>query len=199
MPRPQTITMSEFISAHNEDFVKYELWVADELSDHLVASENLDPANTSVIVDLDLDNAAGKNVDDIIQLRLNGRFYVPKFDENGHPLKTTPDQWIEIAQEWFNNEAVEAVFDEDAVDLIKFTAFVDAVELPPSESGGGGEETEETEDTADTEETEDTGGEETEEVEEIEPAGDTGEETETADDDLDNDEEFQEFSKDLGL
>jgi len=143
LPLPQPITLTHFIDIHREEFVKFELWISEELTQHLIEAHNLDPAFTTVVVDMDEEEPVGKSVDSIVLLRLNGRFYMPLKDKQGVDLELTAEKWIESAKGWFDENEVEVTFDEDSNDLIKFTAFVPGVELPETEEPAAEEGAEE--------------------------------------------------------
>lgn len=187
MPLPDTFTLNHFVDTHREEFVKYELWVSEELTQHLIEAHNLDPAFTTVIVDMDEEEPVGKSVDGVVLVRLNGRFYIPQKDKQGVDLEMTPEDWYESAAEWFEENGVEVTLDEDSDELIKFTSFVGAVELPEPEAAAEEPEGDEPAD-------------ESGEGAEEEPAEEVGDEAEPVEEDLDSgDEDLKEFEDALGL
>ena len=134
MPLPEVLTLNHFVDTHREEFVKFELWISEELTQHLIEAHDLDPAFTTVVIDMDEDEPVGKNVENVATLRLNGRFYIPQADKHGVDLEMTPEQWYESAKKWFDEEEVEVTLDEDSDELVKFTAFLPAIELPEAEA-----------------------------------------------------------------
>lgn len=130
MAKPEPFELNYLVKLHKEEFVKFELWLSDELTNHIIRAKDLDPAYTSVVVDLDEDEP----LNDKGQLRLNGRFYIPTKDKKGVDLNTQPSDWVDITKEWFDDNDVEVTIEEDPSDLVKFTVFMDGINLP---SGGG--------------------------------------------------------------
>lgn len=194
MVKPEPFDLNELISLHREEFVKFELWVSDELTEHLIHAFDLDPSYTTVVVDLDEEEPIAGGSGGVINLRLNGRFYMPRHDKKGVELEVSMDEWAEKAQEWFDENKVDVEM-ETPEDLIKFTAFVEGITLPEGMSTG-----------------DEAGGEAGDEGKADEPIGDeeepldeTGEEGESLDEDIDDeppgeDEEgLKEFEKSLGL
>jgi hypothetical protein len=124
-------------------------------------------------------------------------------DEKDQTLELTSEQWVELLQQWFDENEVEVVIGEKAVDFIKFTAFVSVLELPEQSPEGEGDTSEEAESPEET--SEDMGAEEgTEpkaepesepESEETKEAEESPKETEEPEDD----KELKEFEDALGL
>jgi hypothetical protein len=210
--RPEIIPFNDYVNAHREEFTPFELWMVDELTDHLVNKLDLDREYTSVVIDTDEDQPISSITEGKVHIRLNGRFYVPKEDRNGKELTETNSQWADIAKEWFEEVEIEVTFDEGAEDLLKFTAMVPTIEIEGvsggeeevapegEETAPEGEETEEGDETPPEEETPPEGEETTpsEEGEET-PPEETEEETEEAPPTEESSEELQEFEKALGL
>ena len=215
--KPEIMPLNDFVKINQDAFTPYELWLTDELTDYLVAKRDLEKSYTSIVIDIDNDNPVYGFREDKIFLRFNGRFYIPTEDKNIKKLNMTPDQWVELFNEWFKEQEVEVVIEEKATDLIKFTAIISALEMPEEapkaeeekgteeEGAPAEEETEEegkeagetpaeTSEEAPTEETEEPATEETEE-----PAAEEPEEEEKAEPEESDDEELKEFEKALGL
>jgi len=134
--RPVPFDLAYLTNLHREEFVKFELWVSDDLTEHLIRAKDLDPSYTTVVVDLDQDEPLGDVEGQDVKIRLNGRFYMPDNDKKGISLGMEPSEWVEIAKAWFEENEVEVTFVEDPEDLVKFTAFVAAITLPEGVSGG---------------------------------------------------------------
>ena len=207
MPKPSSISLTDFISDHREDFVAFETWLADDLTNLFIVKNDLNRLYTSIIVDIDEDEPIGKTKDGKLTIRLNGRFYLPREDRNSKPLNLEISSWVKIAQEWFDKNEIEVHFDTEAKDLLKFTAFVAALDIPELQEEEKEEEPEpieeppeDSEDTGDT--TEDTGGEEgpepeTSPSEESAPEGE--EEKEPKEPKEESGKELKEFEEALGL
>jgi hypothetical protein len=143
MPKPSNISITDFITNHKEDFVAFETWLADDLTDLFIIKNDLNREYTAIIVDIDEDDPIGKAKDGTLTVRLNGRFYMPREDRNGKSLNMDITDWVKVAQEWFDKNEIEVHFDTEAKDLLKFTAFVGALDIPGDfgeESEGGSEE-----------------------------------------------------------
>ena len=173
MPKPNNISITDFIANHKEDFVAFETWLADDLTDFFIVKNDLNREYTAIIVDIDEDDPIGKAKDGELTVRLNGRFYMPKEDRNSKSLDMDINAWIKNAQEWFDKNEVEVHFDTEAKDLLKFTAFVDALDIPSdfgsSEESSDDSFSEPSEPSAPSEENK--SEEESEESEESEPFG----------------------------
>ena len=130
MPKPNSISLTDFISNHREDFVAFETWLADDLTNLFIVKNDLNRLHMSIIVDIDEDDPVGKTKDGKLTIRLNGRCYLPKEDRNDKPLNLEIGDWTKVAQEWFDRNETEVHFDTEETDLLKFTAFVDAIEIP---------------------------------------------------------------------
>ena len=192
MAKPDPFELNYLIKLHKEDFVKFELWVADGLTEHLIRSKDLDPSYTTVVVDIDEDNP----VADSGKIRLNGRFYIPTTDKMGTDLNLEPTDWVEITNQWFEENELEVTIDDNPRDLIKFTVFVEGIALPEmlsSEDDLGSEKDMGIEDLSNEE---DLGSEEnlSEDLEDDEFSG-GGDDEPPSDDEND----LKEFEKSLGL
>jgi len=128
--RPEIKSLNDFVRVHGEAFTSFELWLNDELSDYLVAKRNLDKAYTSIVIDLDREEPVYGVKDNKLQLRFNGRFFMPSEDKNGSSLKIKPEQWKELCESWFKEQDLEVVVGDEATDFIKFTAIVPVLEMP---------------------------------------------------------------------
>lgn len=197
MAKPEPFDMNYLVNLHREEFVKFELWLSDELTQHLVTKFDLDPSYTSVVVDMDENEPLASGSGGMINLRLNGRFYIPLHDKKGVELNVASEDWLEASQEWFDKNEVEADID-NSDELLKFTAFIEGISIPDDllkegaveESSPEGEgEGEGGDDTALEEPMVDEGFEE-EEVEDIED-----EEPPPSDEE----EDLKDFEKSLGL
>lgn len=155
--KPEIISFGDFVNNHREDFTPFELWIVDELTEYLVNKLDLDKEYTSVVLDADEDNPVGKITDNKVSVRLNGRFYLPKENRQGNEIVETTSEWAKIAKEWFDSVEIEVTFDDEAEDLLKFTAMVPAIDLEGIDMVDEGEEV-------------------APENEEIAPEGDEGEE-----------------------
>lgn len=204
--KPEIISLNDFVKMQREAFTPYELWLTDELTNYLVAKRDLDESYTSIVIDLDIDEPIYGLKDNNIQLRFNGRFYLPVEDRNIKPINIGPKQWVELFKKWFDDEKLEVVIDETATDFIKFTALIPVIEIPEmeksteedaKEEGGGSEETEETEaiEESPEEKPEETPSEETEPETEVE----TEEKESPVENEGQEDQELKEFEKALGL
>lgn len=211
--KPESITLNEFINKHKEEFVPFELWIVDELTDFIVKKQDLDKEFTSIVVDCDEDEPLAGLSNSAIQIRLNGRLYFPLEDRTGRTLNLSPEQWTELAQEWFDQNEVTVSFDHNSKDLLKFTAILPAIEIPPIETPET--QTETAEDSSeesgaesapispegdetpdhDTEPAEDTNSPETE----ISSPDESTPESTPSEDQSETDEELAEFEKALGL
>jgi len=206
--RPEIIPFNDYVNAHREEFTPFEIWIVDELTDHLVNKLDLDREYTSVVIDTDEENPVDKITDSKVMIRLNGRFYLPKEDRNGKELTETTSQWADIAKEWFEGVEVEVTFDDGSEDLLKFTAMVPAIEIEGI-SAGEEEVAPESEETPPEGEGTEEGG-ETPPEEEAPPEGEeeaptdeteeeTPEETEEAPPTEESSDELKEFEEALGL
>jgi cobalamin biosynthesis protein CobT len=130
MPKPNNILLSDFINTHKEDFISFELWVVDDLTDFMVSHFNLLASDLSLIVDIDEEDPFAGLEDSKISLRFNGRFSPPKEDKQGKDLAMNLDGWVEKLKEWFSNNDVKIFFNEDLKDIIKFTLFIPAMDVP---------------------------------------------------------------------
>ena len=217
--RPEIIPFQDFVNAHKEEFTPFELWLVDELTEHLVNKLDLDKSFTSIVVDTDEENPVGKVTGNEILIRLDGRFYLPTEDRTGKAIALSSEEWADTAKAWFDEVELEVSFDTESTNLLKFTVFVPALELPEGTAGGEAEEVapegEETppegeEVQPEAEETPE-GGEATK-TEETPPEGEealkeegTPEETEETEKpaekpaEEEHDEELDEFTKALGL
>lgn len=139
MPKPSNISITDFITNHKEDFVAFETWLADDLTDLFIIKNDLNREYTAIIVDIDEDDPIGKSKNGTLTVRLNGRFYMPREDRNSKPLNMDITDWVKVAQEWFDKNEIEVHFDTEAKDLLKFTAFVGALDIPGDFGGEGGE------------------------------------------------------------
>jgi len=128
--RPEVIPFQDFVNAHKEEFTPFELWVVDELTDHLVNKLDLDKSFTSIVVDADEENPVGKITDSEVLIRLNGRFYLPTEDRTGKTITLSTQEWAALAKEWFTEVDLTADFNTESTDLLKFTVFVPALGLP---------------------------------------------------------------------
>ena len=135
--RPDIIPFSDFVNAHKEQFAPFELWIVDELTEFLVNKLDLDKSYTSIIVDANEEDPVGKITANDVSIRLNGRFYFPTEDRTGKKITLTSQEWADTAKAWFDETELEVSFDIKATDLLKFTVFVPALELP---EGVGSEE-----------------------------------------------------------
>lgn len=201
--RPEVIPFADFVKAHQEEFTPFELWVVDELTEHLVNKLDLDKEYTSVIVDIDEDDPIGNSEGSDIDVRLNGRFYLPKEDRNGKTLELTAEKWADVAKEWFDESELKVTFNTESTDLLKFTVFVAAISLPEASSEGAETPAEEPAPADDTEappaeenapEAEETAPSESAE----EPTAEEPKEEETAPSEPD-DSELKEFEDALGI
>lgn len=205
MPKPSSISLTDFISNHREDFVAFETWLADDLTNLFIVKNDLNRLHTSIIVDIDEDEPIGKTKDGKLTIRLNGRFYLPREDRNSKPLNLDINGWVKIAQEWFDKNEIEVHFDTEAKDLLKFTAFVAALDIPELQE----EEKEEPEPepaeegTPPEEDSEDTGAEDTGEGSEPEPESSPEESApegkEAKEPKEESGKELKEFEEALGL
>jgi hypothetical protein len=201
--RPEVIPFADFVKSHQEEFTPFELWVVDELTEHLVNKLDLDKEYTSVIVDIDEDEPIGNTEGSDIDVRLNGRFYLPKEDRNGKTLELTAEKWADVAKEWFDESELKVTFNTESTDLLKFTVFVAAISLPEASSEGAETPAEEPASADDTEappaeesapEAEETAPSESEE----EPAVEKPTKEETAPSEPE-DSELKEFEEALGI
>lgn len=133
--KPDIIPFTDFVKSHQEEFTPFELWVVDELTEYLVNKLDLDKEYTSVIVDIDADEPVSSVEGDQVNLRFNGRFYLPKEDRNGKSLGMTAEKWAEFAKGWFDENDVAATFNTESTDLLKFTVLIAAISLPEGSSG----------------------------------------------------------------
>ena len=207
--RPEIIPFQDFVNAHKEEFTPFELWLVDELTEHLVNKLDLDKSFTSIVVDTDEENPVGKVNGNEILIRLDGRFYLPTEDRTGKAIALSSEEWVDTAKAWFDEVELEVSFDTESTTLLKFTVFVPALELPEGATGGeaeeappeGGETTPEAGEAPE-------GGEGTE-TEETPPEGEEApkeegtpekpEEPKEKPAEEEHDEELDEFTKALGL
>lgn len=205
MAKPDPFDLNHLTDLHREEFVKFELWMSDELTEYLIRAHNLDPGYTTVVVDMDENEPLASMSGNEIKIRLNGRFYMPLHDKQGVELKIPPEEWVETAQAWFDENDIQVEMNEDPKDLIMFTAFLAAIVLPeglsdeePMSDEGGGEEPmgESDEGAGDDEPI----GEDEEPIDETgdEPEGDEGEEA-GGEPPGEDEEGLKEFEKSLGL
>lgn len=207
--RPEIISLNDFIKIHREAFASYELWLSDELTEFLIVKRDLEKPYTSIVIDIDEDEPVYGVKDSNVQLRFNGRFYIPVEDKNVKPLNMKPEQWVELFQQWFDEKELEVVIGDIAKDLIKFTAIIPALQMPEGDEEGG--ESEEGTDSApektteeggeapvgeEAPETDETGGES--EKEESEPSEEP-EAKEAEEPKEGEDKELKEFEEALGL
>lgn len=208
--RPEIISLNDFIKIHREAFASYELWLSDELTEFLIVKRDLEKPYTSIVIDIDEDEPVYGVKDSNVQLRFNGRFYIPVEDKNVKPLNMKPEQWVELFQQWFDEKELEVVIGDTAKDLIKFTAIIPALQMPDEGNEEGGESEEGTDSAPEkaTEEggeapvgeeapeTDETGGES--EKEESEPSEEP-EAKEAEEPKEGEDKELKEFEEALGL
>lgn len=201
--KPSIITLNDFVKLNQDTFTPYELWLTDELTDYLIAKRNLEKSYTSIVIDLDEDAPVYGFKDNNILLRFNGRFYIPVEDKNLNHLELRPEQWVELCQDWFKDQDIEVIFDEKAMDVIKFTAIISCLEMPEEAESSEGETPEgETPEG----ESEESGTSEEKDEEPLESPEETGKESseETSEEPTEpeseeSDEELKEFEKALGL
>ena len=151
---PEPKLLNDLIRAHPGDFTSIELWVSDELAKFLATKRDLSADTVAIVVDLDDLDPVNGVADGSILLRYNGRFFPPSKDFAGKPLKTTPEEWREMVNEWFSSQSIEVAIDEDSTDVLKFTAMIPSIVLPDevtedADAGGDEESTEETDEPAD--------------------------------------------------
>ena len=169
--KPDPISLNTFLAANVEQFTEYELWLSDGLTEFLSAEKNLDPSHPTVIVDVEEEEPVKKVVDGKITIRYNGRFFIPKEDLDGLTFKEKPEDWSALIEKWFMANDIEVAMDKSATNMVKFTAFLDTLEIPeekeeaaPSEAPPEEEPETAPEETAPTEEkSEETAPEEAEE------------------------------------
>jgi len=130
MSKPNNILLSDFINTHKEDFISFELWVVDDLTDFLVSHLNLLASDLSLIVDIDEEDPFASLENNKISLRFNGRLSPPKDDKQGNDLAMDLDKWVEKLKEWFSTNDVKIFFNENLKDIIKFTLFIPALDVP---------------------------------------------------------------------
>lgn len=213
MPKPSNISITDFITNHKEDFVAFETWLADDLTDLFIIKNDLNREYTAIIVDIDEDDPIGKSKNGTLTVRLNGRFYMPREDRNSKPLNMDITDWVKVAQEWFDKNEIEVHFDTEAKDLLKFTAFVGALDIPgdfgeegesssdePSDSGPS-DEPSDSKNLSDLSNLPEPGGSDTEEPEEPEEEPEEPEEKpeETEEEPEESKKGLKEFEDALGL
>ena len=128
--RPEVKSLNDFVKIHGDGFTPFELWLTDELTDYLVVKRNTDKNYTSVVIDTDRENPVYGVKDNKLQLRFNGRFFIPSEDKNGTPLNLKPEQWVELVEAWFKDQELEVVIGDKAIDFIKFTAIIPVLDMP---------------------------------------------------------------------
>jgi len=200
--KPEIVSLNDFVNMHREAFTPYELWLTDDLTNYLVAKHDLNESYTSIVIDVDEKNPIHSIKDNYVQLRFNGRFYIPVEDKNSKSLILKPEQWVELFKKWFDDQKLEVVIKDTATDFIKFTAIIPVLELPEVEETETGESTE----------NEGKGNEPSEESESPEEGGLSEEASETPEEGMEkepedespkesetDDEELKEFEKALGI
>jgi hypothetical protein len=204
--KPSSMSLNDFVKIHQESFISYELWLIDGLTEYLVAKRDLNKPSVSVIIDIDSENPVHSVDNNSVKFRFNGRFYIPVSDKQNQSVTMTSDQWVELLQQWFDENEVEVVIGEKATDFVKFTAIMSVLELPEQSStdeGTGGESGEEGQAETPSEEL-DTPSESPEspepmseepEPEDLETEPEAPTENETSEDDA----ELKEFEEALGL
>jgi hypothetical protein len=201
--KPEITSLNDFVKIHQESFISQELWLTDEITEYLVAKRDLEKPYVSLVIDIDQENPVYGIKDNTVQFRFNGRFHIPVSDEKDQTLELTSEQWVELLQQWFDENEVEVVIGEKAVDFIKFTAIVSVLELPEQSPEGEGDTSEEAESPEET--SEDMGAEEGTEPKAEPESGPESEETKEAEEspketeEPEDDKELKEFEDALGL
>ena len=135
MAKPEPYDLNNFISIHQEEFVRFELWIADELTKFIAQEQNLNAKYAAVIVDLDEVEPVARIDGDQILLRYNGRFFIPREDKDGNEISIPPDEWNTLFKTWFEENESEVSFNEEAKDLVKFTSLVPSLTIPEETLG----------------------------------------------------------------
>jgi hypothetical protein len=206
--KPEIISLNDFVKIQQESFISQELWLTDGITEYLVAKRDLEKPYVSLVIDIDQENPVYGIKDNSVQFRFNGRFHIPVSDKEDQALELTSEQWVELLQQWFDENGVEVVIGEKAIDFIKFTAIMSVLELPeqspegegdtPSEEGGSPEESSEdmgTEESTEPKAEPESGP----ETEESETTPETNEAEESPKETPDDDKELKEFEDALGL
>jgi cobalamin biosynthesis protein CobT len=188
--KPALISITQLVKSCSERFVEQELWLSDNLAEHLAKKYELEIADTVVMVDIDHENPVAKEDGGKVHLRYNGRFYPVVSDKVGNILEMPIDVWIDEIKKWFADQSLEAKVDSGENNLIMFTVFLDSIELAFSQGSlDDGSESEESE-VQEGEEGEETAVEETEEaVEETEEVSEPEEPAEPEEDDWSDEED----------
>lgn len=125
-----TISLNQLIKNNLAEFAEVELAAVDGLASYLAEKANLDPDASTLVIDTDELEPVDFVQDGLLYFRMNGRFFIPRQDAEGIPLKLSQEEWIEMIQEWMDENSYQAKFDDESEDLVKFTASIPAVELP---------------------------------------------------------------------